>query len=139
MGNCKICGRPLSNPSSVAREIGPVCASKLNIVKAEGEHGKSSYAYHIVEINGHKVGVVIDLINEYGGMSVTNNIEKVAAEIGVDKIVYCDSMSNWDYWSLKTGFKTLAVNGEATKSERVAIKVAEERYLTNQPKIIEEG
>ena len=132
MSKCKICGRPLKNPSSVAREIGPVCVSKLNIMKKEKGVRKTSYAYHIEVINGHTVGIVIDLIDEYGGCSVTNCIEEVAKEIGVDKIIYCDSKGDWDFWSVETGFKSLAVNGEATKSERVAKKVAAEKFLKGE-------
>ena len=39
--NCSICGRPLTNPSSVARGVGPICGGRQYLSRIYGKWGIS--------------------------------------------------------------------------------------------------
>ena len=130
---CSVCGKPLTRDASIERGIGDVCASKLNAFReakrgADPTKPESDYIYHIIEIKGKKVGVVIDK-DTAGYMSVTNNIDGVCGDIGVDQVIYRDSDGVWDFWSEKTGFKSLALNGEPTYNMDSAIDIAKSRFF----------
>jgi len=87
------------------------------------------YSYHFVEIEGHNVAVVIDKSDRVACPSVTNAIEMVSKELGVDKIVYRDTLGDWDFWSIDDGFRPLGENGKPTKDMDRALELAAERYL----------
>jgi len=133
---CVICGRPLKNPESIERGMGDICASKYaSFTHKESKKAKygafsntPKYSYRIIHIGNRRVGVVIDESDGCACPSVTNAVEMVAKEIGVEHIVYRDTMGNWDYWD-KKGFAPLAQNGKPTKDMDKAIEVAKERYF----------
>lgn len=56
--------------------------------------------------------------------SLTNSISDLADHIGADHIIYRDSMRNWDGWSRRDGFYSLAVNGKTVDSSSKAVAVA---------------
>lgn len=88
----------------------------------EYRDGKTCCEYkykYCEEIPGIKLGIVVDL--DSGGRSVTNFIESVANQIGVDKIVYRDSMGIWDFWNIKIGFMSLS-GDEPCKDLKEAIE-----------------
>ena len=136
MTNCAKCGRPLKNPKSMEHGYGPECWSKIAAgirkERTDNSANRSDYTYHISKINGQQALVIEDL--NLGGMSVTNNIEAVIADIaheigeGIYKlpIVYKDSEGQDD-----------GINGEKLKfdtfyhigatSEKDAVTAAIER------------
>ena len=133
---CCICGKPLTKEESIKRGMGDVCAGKYGLfqehIKDKGSsiEPQSSYAYHVIEIKGEKVGVVIDL-DRSGYMSVTNNIDRVCDEIGVKSVIYRDSEGIWDFWSKRTGFKSLANHGAPTTNMDTAIEIAKIRCFNS--------
>lgn len=100
--NCSICKRPLTDPVSVRLGIGPVCRiqRKLDYMNEKTENmfeNRSDYSYKIDYENN------IIAITDNGGLkSVTNDIEKVIADIAMETqitgrtIIYKDSMGIWD-------------------------------------------
>jgi len=130
---CCICGKPLTKEESIARGMGDVCAGKYGLFKPNNKKEKtiepqSDYVYHIIEIDGKKVAVIIDK-DTTGYMSVTNNIDNVCKDIGVSNAIYRDSEGIWDFWSNKTGFKSLALHGTPTINMDTAIEVAKVRFF----------
>lgn len=127
---CKICGKPLSNPESIERGMGEVCAGRLNKfrhhTKSHNDSFDTDYSYDIIDIAGVRVALIID--NDKG-RSVTNAIEKICQDIRVEHAIYRDTLGTWDYWSPATGFQTLALNGIPTKDMNDAVKIAEARIF----------
>lgn len=135
---CCICGRPLKNPISVERGIGPECAAKYSLFNfnksRKAEMGQPfsrtpQYSYHFVKIEGQNVAVVIDKSDGTACPSVTNAIEMVSEDLGVDKIVYRDTDGDWDFWSTNDGFRPLGEKGHTTKDMDRALELTAERYL----------
>lgn len=130
MERCCICGKPLENPESIVRGMGDVCAAKLGLFKYKARRPKEvldpDYQYHSIVIAGVKVGVVID---SGKGRSVTNAADDVCKEIGVEHIIYRDTIGNWDFYDINGGFKPLAMHGTPTISMDTAIDVAKVRYF----------
>jgi len=112
------CNKPLTDPASVERGIGPICWGYMTEdrrqrrTERDGPSGRSDYTYRFdqcadsVLAAGEKpVLIIIDL--DQGGMSVTNNIEavleQIAAKMNVSSyflahsgpIVYRDSDGNY--------------------------------------------
>ena len=91
------------------------------------------YKWRVHWIGSCRVAVVVDL--DKGGRSVTNAIDDIADVLGVDHIVYCDSMGQWDYWDRKRGFLPLAVVPEGKKDPipcptmDLALEIAKARYI----------
>ena len=91
------------------------------------------YDYSLLLVCGKIVGLVEDLAHEESCVvapSVTNRIYDIAEEIGVESIIYKDSMGHWDFWSKQRGFLTLAQNGIPCKGTMEAIERATVRYLS---------
>ena len=137
MERCVICGKPLEKEESIVRGMGDVCASRFAGFKSrkKGDHEKttrpqSDYNYQIIEIAGAKVGLVIDK-DTTGYMSVTNNIDEVCKEIGVENVIYRDSEGVWDFWSDNRGFVSLAKDGVPSYNMDTAIEIAKVRVLGN--------
>jgi hypothetical protein len=103
---CSVCGKPLSDPVSVKIGIGPICRIKLKNNEPKKKQGdlfsdKAQYYYEIV-------GDVIVIYDEsQGGRTVTNDIERVLAEIAKDlkangkllkdfKVIYKDTQKVFD-------------------------------------------
>ena len=136
MTNCAKCGRPLKNPKSMEHGYGPECWSKVTAgikkERTDSTADRSDYTYHINSKHGQQALVIEDL--DRGGMSVTNNIEAIIAEIADEigtsiyqiPIVYRDSEGQYD-----------GINGEklrsdtfysiGAKEEKDAVKAAIER------------
>ena len=123
--NCCICGKELTDPISIKRGTGDICNQRLK--EFDAIDSSSNYYCDVQEINNKKVGLVID--RDIGGASVTNSIEKVAKENDVEYIIYRDTLGNYDYWSVKDGFKSLALNGIPTKDLDDAISIAKARFI----------
>lgn len=130
MERCCICGRPLEKSESIERGMGDVCAARLGLFKHKPRSSKDvlapNYNYHIVEIAGQKVAIVID---NGTGRSVTNSVDFICDEISVKHLVYRDTTENWDYFGSDVGFKSLSLHGAPTTSMDVAIEVARIRYF----------
>ncbi len=131
---CCICGKPLEKEESIVRGMGEVCAGRYAHFKHKknkkdiSNEPQSDYVYHIIEIDGKKVAVIIDK-DTTGYMSVTNNIDNICQELGVDYTIYRDSEGIWDFWSVKTGFKSLALHGQPNTNMDSAIEVAKIRFF----------
>lgn len=71
---------------------------------------RAHYTYDLKSYAGHPVIAIIDQDN--GGISVTNDIETVVAEIAVKEkldparylVVYQDSEKIWDGWDVRKGY-----------------------------------
>lgn len=136
MTNCAKCGRPLKNPKSMEHGYGPECWSKvtegIKKERTDGSANRSDYAYHINSKHGKQVLVIEDL--DRGGMSVTNNIEAIIAEIADEigtsiyqmPIVYRDSEGQYDGINGEK-LRSDTFYGIGAKEEKDAVKVAIER------------
>jgi hypothetical protein len=102
-------------------------------IKKHNKFPQSSYKYCVTLINNNRVGVVVDK-DEDGFMSVTNNIENIANELKVNKIIYKNSDGTFDYWELNLGYRALVKKGEFTKNLRDAIMCAKNSYLRKDMK-----
>lgn len=98
---CGVCGKPLTDPVSVHLGIGPVCriTLKFNEAKDMTRNLFSSTADYTYELHGN----VVCIIDHDNGMSVTNDIERVLADIkgegvplGSYRVIYRDTMGVWD-------------------------------------------
>ena len=91
------------------------------------------YEWRIHWIGGKRVAIVLDL--DRGGQSVTNGIDKIAEDLHVDRIIYRDSMGQWDYWERGRGFFPLAVVPEGKEDAipcptmDLAVEIAKNRYI----------
>lgn len=101
---------------------------KLKDSITTGVHPESSYKYTIRNINDKKVAIVHDNDKEEF-MSVTNNIENIADDLDVKRIIYRDSDGVYDYWSRQIGFRSLSHQGNQTVELRKALKIAKICYL----------
>lgn len=98
---CCVCGKPLTDPVSVAFGIGPICRINQKLQEAHCMNrnlfgSKADFSYEIV------AGVVCIVDNDRG-MSVTNAVDAVLAEIaavGIDvgqhRVIYRDTLRVWD-------------------------------------------
>ncbi len=130
---CCICGKPLTKEESIARGMGDVCAERYGLFKPNNKKEKtiesqSNYVYHIIKIDGKNIAIIIDK-DAKGYMSVTNNIGNICQELGVEGAIYRDSEGVWDFWSKKTGFKSLALHGQPNRNMDSAIEVAKIRFF----------
>lgn len=136
MTNCAKCGRPLKNPKSMEHGYGPECWSKVTAgikkERTDGSANRSDYAYHINSKHGQQALVIEDL--DRGGMSVTNNIEAIIAEIADEigtsiyqmPIVYRDSEGQYDGINGEK-LRSDTFYGIGAKEEKDAVKAAIER------------
>lgn len=110
---CEVCGRPLSNPTSVAAGIGPICRGKHGVRAADGKqkqvsdpnalnvgekfvytgfHGCDCFCY--IRRNGNVV--LCTEAHDNPGTSITNMAEGVATQvcraldIPLDKLVWIE-------------------------------------------------
>lgn len=96
---CGICGRPLTDPVSIERGMGPECAAKhsARMARMHDLPGINRSQYDVAKITDKAIWIV-DTGEEC--MSVTNDAERVVAEIdrryANRRIYYRDSMGNWD-------------------------------------------
>jgi hypothetical protein len=136
MTNCAKCGRPLKNPKSMEHGYGPECWSKIAAgirkERTDNSANRSDYAYHINSKHGQQALVIEDL--NRGGMSVTNNIEAIIAEIADEigtsiyqmPIVYRDSEGQYDGINGEK-LRSDTFYGIGAKEEKDAVKAAIER------------
>lgn len=99
MTTCNICGKPLTDPVSVARGIGPECIINYkNDSRGQGNlfSMRARYRYGIE-------GDILWLIDEGAGKPLTNDMENALSDIsetegGLDgmKIMYRDDFGTWD-------------------------------------------
>lgn len=101
---CGICGRPLTNPASVAAGIGPVCAGKGHGIINKGEIEMKGANYTVSE---QAVAIVVEDLNT--GRSVTNSADEVIEDLrarGLDltkPVIYRDTMGQWDMLRVAEG------------------------------------
>lgn len=137
MARCSECGRPLTDPESVRLGIGPVCREALGPMgvmavlskrKNETENLLSSYSVSQVD----DVLVIKDL--NRGGRSLTNDVERVLAELAAKQdlagqvVIYRDSMGRYDGVEHENGlFKRFYPIGEFRASVAVQSAIVQER------------
>ena len=99
-GFCRVCKRALKNPINVALGIGPVCARKQSIGTTTEAKEMPRSQYEKVKTDSQRKIVWIRDLDRLGTMSVTNDAERVVAELNTlhrgHRIIYQDSMKNWD-------------------------------------------
>ena len=92
MPHCRRCNRSLKDPASVEAGMGAVCRAKSINMASTGIRCK----YRVVKFNDTMVWIE----DQNGALSVTNDAEAVCAALysiyGHARIVYRDSMRNWD-------------------------------------------
>lgn len=100
---CRVCHKPLSDPRSLARGMGPKC---------HVEHGGQidiflprppAYSFHVCEFGGKSVLCILDEYDEARPtLTVTNGAEYVLAEVAKsigalpEIVIYRDSSGRWD-------------------------------------------
>lgn len=132
MTSCTLCRRPLTDPVSIQREMGPECWAKLHPEDASeslpsipanrrgrrDRHGTRSHWSYIVE------GAFILVEDQGTGMSVTNDAEEVVHALSRlvpltgKRILYRDTDGRWDELlhtgPTFTGFAPLGAPDQAT-------------------------
>ena len=108
VSQCCVCGKGLSDPTSVSLGIGPVCRAKYkNIQIRDGRGQKDMFSNGADYDWGTKDNILWITDLNKGNVSVTNDIENVVKEIGTamggldaikkcKAIIYRDSMGVWD-------------------------------------------
>lgn len=99
---CAICGKPLSDPISVTRGIGPECAIKYKQKELADKTGNVFVSR--ADFTWGLDGLVLWIKDHDNGKSVTNDMEAVltdiACELGEEVhdllIMYCDTRNIWD-------------------------------------------
>jgi hypothetical protein len=101
---CRVCGRPLTDPISVALGIGPQCrvTQKNQTMQEKTLHLFGHRANYTWSKDGDIIAIV-DLDNGLGP-SVTNDMENVLLDIAMElghglrgyRILYRDSQGTWD-------------------------------------------
>lgn len=98
---CRCCGKPLTDPLSVALGIGPVCRITTKVQEATDMTGnlfapRADYTYTVED------GIVC-IVDCDSGRTVTNDAEAVVADLktaGLDldalAIIYRDTLGVWD-------------------------------------------
>ena len=132
---CRRCGKGLINPVSVERGYGPKCYRKNK--KPFSQANESDFTYRITS-GSNPVLVIIDL--NQGGMSVTNNmkavIAEIAADVGVDRrllvmpIIYRDSEGFFDGVNLSLNGSVSfypIIPGQRLTNEQEAIQAVTQR------------
>ena len=103
-GFCRICKRALKNPKYVELGIGPICASKQGAKMGGAVTNVQRVPplvsdWHVVKSDSEK-RIVWIVDEDRGGKSVTNDAHNVIAMLQADypdyRIIYRDSMGNWD-------------------------------------------
>lgn len=95
----------MKDPKSVKRGFGPTCWDKVNPESTKvirRRKSTASFTYHVNRSAGRPVLVIED--QDKGGMSVTNDIENVIADIAEENglniynmpVVYRDSTGRYD-------------------------------------------
>jgi hypothetical protein len=88
----------------------------------------SIFDYALIKIKELPIAIIIDKdLKE--SVSVTNNIEEIASELKVSKIIYKDTEGIFDYWDNEIGFRSLSLNKKPTINLLDAIKIAEIGYI----------
>lgn len=101
MATCKVCGKPLKGPLSMAVGIGPVCRIQLKF-RIAADRSRNLFAQAADFTWGIRSGVVC-IVDPDTGASVTNDVDSVLARISADgvdlhahPVIYRDSMGIWD-------------------------------------------
>lgn len=130
LARCRFCRRQLSDPVSIERDAGPVCARRFGISHTawkEAIHmSQSNRADYHYELHG---GVVVIFDHDTGGKTVTNDAEAVVAEVGEAlgglegrTVIYRDSEGIFDVMLVTPSgrFRGFAPLGELTLDEALA-------------------
>lgn len=126
--NCSICGRPLSDPTSVQMGIGPECFSK-HIAEGKNdytsnlfmlnENGSKKIASCTLELVAENVILVVDLDDNPELPSVTNSIDEIVRyfniDLGITKVIV--KGSDGMYCKYNRGFKFLSWEREEAISK----------------------
>lgn len=111
-GTCSICGKPLTDPVSVAHGTGPVCRLNKKLENMNSGNLFASRAEYSYDVEG---GIL--WIEDKGGLkTVTNDIDNILKDIGMiqdisnKKIMYKDSDGIWD--GISATITTKKVMGE---------------------------
>lgn len=120
MTKCRICHRPIKDPRSLERGVGPICYRDHGNQEDMFSPRAPVYDFFVRDVAGHRVLCIIDLYDsERPSLTVTNGAELVLAQIAEalgtlpDLIIYRDSESEWDRLKAKSdgsfkGFAPLA-------------------------------
>jgi hypothetical protein len=102
---CRVCGRPLTDPASVAAGVGPICGGKggRQHEPRERNGGASGFDLFRSTYSWTDDGRVVAIIDSGIGKSVADDAEMVIAELvaaGVlvdqREIIYRDTTGTWD-------------------------------------------
>lgn len=106
---CRVCGKPLSDPVSMALEIGPTCRMKLKLMEANDMNGNlfgEQAASFSVDVDEE----FVTIIDHDTGRTVTNEARNIIAALvgqGIDVdahlVIYRDTMGVWDRIVTKHG------------------------------------
>lgn len=98
MANCVKCGKPLTDPISIAHKLGPVCRLNKKMENMNNGNLFAARAEYTYDVEGSMLW-----IEDKGGLkSVTNDIENILVDIAMiqdiskKKIMYKDTDGIWD-------------------------------------------
>ncbi len=135
LGACTVCGKPLSDPRSVAAGYGPVC---MHNHYADGQQDYVENLFMLNEsLTGRKIAsfnisvlgenalLITDLDNDKDKPSVTNSIDEILSRLNLDKHeqkivclgtdgMYARYDGTWKFagWSEDEAIKTLKIRRE---------------------------
>ncbi|QEE39817.1 MULTISPECIES: DUF6011 domain-containing protein [unclassified Methylobacterium] len=129
---CRICGKPLTDPLSVAVGFGPVCriTAKMRTI---GDRQQDLFGHERATYTRETRGDVILITDLNKGRTVTNDAESVIGDLveclgdlAGKRIVYRDTSGVWDELVVTsnrfTGFRSVGVR----TPEEVLAKIARE-------------
>ena len=110
MNTCLICNKELTNPESIARQMGEICANKTQFETGKHNNDKGlhpsehtlDYAITYLQLGGKKGAQVID--HNKCGLSVINGTDVILNRHGLDFLII-KSEDDWTFYSKELGFK----------------------------------
>ena len=131
---CRVCGRPLSDPISVELGIGPICriSNKNKAMQEKSLHlFKARASFSWTEEDG-----IISIVDLSGndddfGPTVTNDIDNVLRQIALEKghglqnyrIIYRDTQGIWDgvHVTARGGARFYSINEKDYESAKAKL------------------
>ncbi len=125
LARCRVCHRPLTDPKSVAREIGPVCRGNVGDTLDQLDFWAESSAWIIISNSADWV-IIRDVGHGDGYKTVTNDAAAVVAELapvlGGRRLFYIDSSGRLDELIVEAGrFAGFAAGAPAAVREAVGL------------------
>ena len=77
LGKCRVCGRPLSDPNSIQKGIGPDCEKRLGLVRSRLEKGMTrAKIARDLDLSEQVIEIIIEMLDNAGNNLTVNKDNK---------------------------------------------------------------